>query len=194
MTRNAWAEYWAGHRRKPLVTSCEKIYVSPFIREVEASKNKLFSGTISSSSALPPIFLEICKEKITVKVGTECHYEIPIVEVPAIKNSKKFEAICVCGRKARILYSNKGVILCRKCFGLKYPSQLIEPSKRHILRICAAENKLNTKRSKRDTCTRPFYMHRKTYHRLLEKVHEAEEAMENYLGEKYPEHLFYRKA
>ena len=122
MTRNAWAEFWAGHKRKPLVTSCKKICVSPFIRELEASKNKVLSGTISPPSSLNAVFVDISREKISVKVGAEHGYEIRIVEVPSIRNSKKFEAVCACGRQVRTLYIYQGIILCRKCFGLKYPS------------------------------------------------------------------------
>jgi hypothetical protein len=75
-----------------------------------------------------------------------------------------------CQRRCRVLYYGPARLYCRVCLGLRYQSQLTQPSQRLLDRATKIARRLDPtdpNANALDGCPpRPKGMHQRTYHRL----------------------------
>ncbi|MBT8360431.1 MAG: hypothetical protein KJO32_05705 [Deltaproteobacteria bacterium] len=76
-----------------------------------------------------------------------------------------------CNRRCRVLYGSQKLFLCRNCSNLAYASQNEDKVSRLILRSRKIRKKLgNNDDITQPMGSRPRYMHRSTYERLVEEA------------------------
>jgi hypothetical protein len=95
-------------------------------------------------------------------------YTIPIEKQPCQFGGLRYFFRCpLCAQRMRILYSDKGVFLCRKCLNLGYYTQRLRPSERLLIMASKIEKTLKNKAG--DLNKKPLGMWQSTFEALKQR-------------------------